>query len=89
MTMNNGMMTVTQEDKLKTLIAEIDRLPPSEKAQLLGSLLGNPESGMSVVFGNGHNHVLSAEIVVQINSADPAMIQSILSAIASRIEKRS
>lgn len=74
---------------LKEIIDKINSLPTDEKAQLLSSLLGEKDTGMSVIFGNGGSHVLSADVVVQINSSDPSFVQTIAGAIASRIEKRS
>lgn len=86
--LNSETVIVHQEDKLKQLIEQINNLPPDEKAQLLSSLLGK-EAGLSVIFGNGGSHVMTADVVIQISGADASMIEKITEAIASRIEKRS
>lgn len=87
--MDHIVVREPETDKLQEIIAEINSLPANDKAQLLSALLGGKDAGMSVIFGNGNNHVLSADVVVQINSADTSTVQAIVDAIASRIEKRS
>lgn len=78
---------IVQSDvDVQTLLESIDRLSPSEKAEVIGKLLGQ-QAGVSVVFGNGSNHVLKADLVVQINNSDAAAIQTITDAIARRIER--
>ncbi len=85
--MNNGeSCLVPERSKLEQLLDDIQELPTEEKAQLVGKLLGQ-QAGVSVVLGNGSNHVLKADLVVQINNADKEMIQGITEAIARRIER--
>lgn len=81
----NGSEIVNSRS-FEQLMEEIASLPPDEKAELVSQILGD-RPGVSVVFGNGGNHVQKAELVVQINSADKELIEGITSAIARRIER--
>lgn len=82
--MNGG--EIVSARKFEQLVEEISSLPAEEKAELVSKILGD-RPGVSVVFGNGGNHVKQADLVVQINSADKELIEGITSAIARRIER--
>lgn len=86
--MNGGMSDgeIVTARSFEQLVEEIASLPPDEKAELVSKILGE-RPGVSVVFGNGGNHVNRADLVVQINSADKELIEGITSAIARRIER--
>lgn len=84
--MVNGTGEIVVNRNIEQLAEEISSLPPDEKAELVSKILGE-KPGISVVFGNGGNHVKQADLVVQINSADKELIEGITSAIARRIER--
>lgn len=77
---------------LEQLLQEIQELSIEERATLVQQLLGGtyPSSpGVSITFGdNGINHVLQADLVVQINSEDKEAIKTVAEALARRIERR-
>lgn len=77
---------LVSKPRLEQLMDSISSLNADEKAQLVAQLLGQ-QPGMSVTFGNGSSSVLKADLVVQINSAEPDIMQGVLDAIARRIER--
>lgn len=77
---------LVSKPRLEDLIQSIGSLSVDEKAQLVAQLLGQ-QPGMSVTFGNGSSSVLKADIVVQINNSDAEIMQTVLDAIARRIER--
>jgi hypothetical protein len=81
----NGAEIVKQQN-VEEIIQAIRELPVDDKAQLVAEILGS-QPGVSIVFGNGGNHVERADLVVQINNAEKEVIKSITDAIARRIEK--
>lgn len=82
--MNGG--EIVSSRSFEQLVEEISSLPPTERAELVSKILGE-KPGISVVFGNGGNHVSKADLVVQINSADKELVEGITQAIARRIER--
>lgn len=86
MTINNMMgAEIVETPRLDNLLSQIKSLTPDEKAQLIEELLGK-DSGMSVFFSNGH--VFKSDVTIQINASSPELMQRIVDAIATRIERR-
>lgn len=81
----NGDYIVESHSRLEILLKEIDELTAAEKAELVSNLL-RQQSGVNAIFGNGFNHVMRADLVVQINNSDTETIKNITDAIARRIE---
>jgi soluble P-type ATPase len=82
----NGEITrLNPMSNLKEIIEAIKALSPEEKAHLIGKVM--QENSFSVIFGNGSNHVLQADLVVQINDSDAQTMKTIVEAIARRIER--
>lgn len=73
-------------DRIREILEEVENLSPGQKAELLKNLL-DEAPGLQIVFGNGSNHILRADVVVQINNSEKDTIQAIVNAIANRIEK--
>lgn len=76
------------DKRVQEILEEIEGLPEDRKAKLLEKLLGR-ELGMNVIFGNGghDNHVMQADVVIQLNGVPADVLKTLVDAIASRIEK--
>ena len=86
MATNNMMgVEIVETPQLDNLLRQIKSLTPDERAQLIEELLGK-DSGMSVFFSNGH--VFKSDITIQINASSPEVMERIVDAIATRIERR-
>lgn len=84
--MNEAETEIVRAPSLDEVLGLVDSLDDLEKQELLAKLIGE-EKGVRVIFGNGSNPIVRADLVVQIHSADTASLTKILDAIANRIEK--
>lgn len=87
-----GEVSIVQSDRraLDQILQEIQELSVEEKTALVQQLLGGAAKtpGVSITFGNnGSNHILRADLVVQINSEDKETIKTVAEALARRIER--
>ncbi len=83
---------LTRESGIEELLDQISKLSPEKKALLIKHLLGQEgdkedSSGVHVILGNGHNYSWHAGMVVQISSGNEELMQQIVSALATRIER--
>lgn len=78
---------VQEEEKdrrVELLLEEIEGLPSERKSQLLAKLLGKE---LTVVVGNSHNnHVMQADVVLQLNGISPDLVKTLIEAIVTRIK---
>ncbi|MGF1981461.1 MAG: hypothetical protein RMY30_038560 [Nostoc sp. CmiSLP01] len=74
------MVNKGEDDFLKQLMENSDRLDAEGKAKLIKHLLGEP--GLQVVIGSNQVHATN---VYQVNLNSPDQISTILEAIARRI----
>lgn len=85
-----GEVSIVQSDRraLDQILQEIQELSVEERTALVQQLLGGTKPGVSITFGNnGSNHILRADLVVQINSEDKETIKTVAEALARRIER--
>lgn len=79
-------VSLDTNNRIERLIDEVSSLPPEQKDQVLSALLEeSTPSRFSMILGNGH--ISKADVVIQVNSLGGDMMQKIVEAITTRIEK--